>query len=176
MAPITKVLIESGRLIVLPIRLPPSSPMQEFFALVRVSSCPKRLAVALDPKTKLPCGFSVRPLTGPSDEASGKGEATIRGVYPYLYIGDPAFISPSFPDMNLMSRALKASAFPQLAGAFRMTSGEVGVSVRFGGRLAIAQYQGCFPRETELDAFSMTISKLSQGQLAEGFELTSEIS
>jgi len=132
--------------------------------VARISMTPKRVIVQLDPITRIPCGFTVRPVLGANDAAVGRCEATIRGIYPYLYIGDPAFISCMFSDANLMARALRASAAPYFAGAFKMGSGEVGVSIRFGGRLALATYPDTFSSTEDCDRFTMKLEKVREDQ------------
>lgn len=154
----TRISIESGRLLLMPVRKRLTGPMHESFVLVNVPMRSKWVQVRFGslPNRQKKCTSFVCVRAGGSPDA----KAVVSSAAPYLYVGDPVFYFSSIESrQEVYQRAIKCCEPPKSIGSFRTDCGEIAACIRVGGKNAIYRFSENFI-DPEIFQFDLNLEEV----------------
>jgi len=129
------IAIESGRLMLMPVRRRLNTPMSESFAVLPVPMRSKWVQVNFAPLPNRPKHCTTR-ITVRTDLLLD-ADAVVSSVAPFLYVGDPVFYFTSIESrQGTYQRAIQCCEPPKHVGSFRTDSGEIASCIRIGAKNA----------------------------------------
>ena len=160
------IAIESGRLMLMPVRRRLTTPMSESFAVIAVPIRSKWVQVLFSPLPNRPKHCTTR-ITVRTDLLLD-ADAVVSSVAPFLFIGDPVFYFTSVESrQGTYQRAIRCCEPPKHVGSFRTDSGEIASCIRIGAKNATYELVQEPLDETEL-LFDLLLKIVDEMPLASG--------